>query len=362
VEVSLVDDMGMLWSESHTMGSVRLLEKLSEAAGESIGFETLLSDYVSTLRIPSPAQYWSPAGFVATGGNIEALAKLAGAPADSQGMATLSTTDLRGVIDLLARLPYHERISQLNLREDRADVILPAAMVYLHLALMAGAGEILVPGVGVKEGILLDLVDEHLFHSSHEVRIEEQLTKAAVSLGRRFMFDEAHGLHVAGLSVSLFDQLQKLHGLGTDDRSLLLAASILHEIGTFLGFKRHHKHALYLLSNSELPGLSPSDMLVVANIARYHRKNIPREHHPDFMQLSEADRERTTILASILRVANALDRSHIQKIKAVRAEIKKKEIILHLDGEGDLVLERWAVSRRKVLFSRVFKRDTSISA
>ena len=103
-------------------------------------------------------------------------------------------------------------------------------------------------------------------------------------------------------------------------------------------------------------------MLIVANIARYHRKNIPREHHPEFMQLSEADRERTTILASILRVANALDRSHIQKIKAVRAEIKKKEIILHLDGEGDLVLERWAVSRRKVLFSRVFKRDTSISA
>jgi exopolyphosphatase/guanosine-5'-triphosphate,3'-diphosphate pyrophosphatase len=298
---------------------------------------------------------------VATGGNIEALAKLAAAPADAQGMATLSTADLRGVIDLLARLPFHERMAQLGLREDRADVILPAAMVYLHLAIMAGASEILVPGVGVKEGILLDLVDEHLFGRTHEVRIEEQLTKAAVSLGRRFMFDEAHGLHVAGLAVSLFDQLQELHGLGSEDRSLLQAASILHEIGTFLGFKRHHKHALYLLSNSELPGLSPTEMLVVANIARYHRKNIPRENHPEFMQLSEGDRERTTTLAAILRVANALDRSHIQKVRRVRVEIRKKEIVLHLDGEGDLILERWAVSRRKVLFSRVFKRNTTIA-
>jgi len=361
VEVSLVDDMGMLWSESHTMGSVRLLEKLSEADGDSAGFEALLSDYVSTLRIPSPAQYWSPAGFVATGGNIEALAKLTGTPPSPQGLARLSTTDLRATIDLLSRLSYHERISQLSLREDRADVILPAAMVYLHLALLAGADEILVPGVGLKEGIILDLVDDHVSHRSYEVRIEEQLTKAAISLGRRFMFDETHGLHVASLSVSLFDQLQELHGLGSEDRSLLLAASILHEIGTFLGFKRHHKHALYLLSNSELPGLSPSDMLVVANIARYHRKNIPRDHHPEFMQLSEADRERTTTLASILRVANALDRSHLQKVKDVRVEIKKKEILLHLGGEGELILERWAVSRRRVLFSKVFSRNTTIS-
>jgi exopolyphosphatase/guanosine-5'-triphosphate,3'-diphosphate pyrophosphatase len=129
VEVSLVDDMGMLWSESHTMGSVRILEELSEAEPDSRGFQKLLSDYVSTLRIPSPAQYWSPAGFVATGGNIEALASLAGTAKDPKGLARLAATDLRSAIDLLSRLSYRERIDQLGLREDRADVILPAAVV-----------------------------------------------------------------------------------------------------------------------------------------------------------------------------------------------------------------------------------------
>jgi exopolyphosphatase/guanosine-5'-triphosphate,3'-diphosphate pyrophosphatase len=362
VEVSLVDDMGMLWSESHTMGSVRILEKLSEATSDQSGFESLLSDYVSTLRIPSPAQYWSPAGFVATGGNIEALAKLAGTSGHDDGMARLPTTDLRSAIDLLSRLPYLERISQLGLKEDRADVILPAAMVYHHLAKMAGAEEILVPGVGVKEGLLLDLVDELISHTSHEVRVEEQLTKAAISFGRRFMFDEAHGLHVAKLSLSLFDQLQKLHGLGSEDRRLLSAAAILHEIGAFIGFKRHHKHSYYLISNSELPGLSPPQMLIVANIARYHRKNIPRDHHPEFTQLSAEDQERTTTLASILRVANALDKAHLQKIDAVEVNVGKKEISLQLKGDGDLLLERWAASRRKVLISRVFDRTVSISA
>ncbi len=360
VEVSLVDDMGMMWSESHTMGSVRLLEELSEAGPDSPGYQRLLSDYVSTLRIPFPAQYWVPAGFVATGGNIEALADLAGIQRDPLGVGTLPVKDLRSAIDLLARLSYRERMTQLGLRQDRADVILPAAIVYHHLARLASAEEIRVPGVGVKEGILVDLVDDLISHTTHEVRREQQLTKAAISFGRRFMFDEAHGLHVGKLALSIFDQTQDLHGLGTQDRRLLLAASILHDIGAFVGHKRHHKHSLYILSHSELPGLSSKEMLMVANIARYHRKNIPRDHHPDFIRLSEENQKRTTILASILRVADALDRSHFQSVHEVKVSWGKREMKVELVGEGDLLLERWAVSRKKTLFGKTFGREVTI--
>ena len=363
VEVSLVDDMGMLWSESHTMGSVRLLEELSEAeaGADSPGYERLLSDYVSTLRIPSSTQYWSQAGFVATGGNIEALANLAGVPRNALGVGTLPVKDLRSAIDLLSRLSYHERMAQLGLREDRADVILPAATVYHHLARLAQADEILVPGVGVKEGLLVDLVDDLISHTTHENRREQQLTKTATSFGRRFMFDEAHGLHVAKLALSIFDQTTELHGLGPQNRRLLLAASILHDIGAFVGHKKHHKHTLYIISNSELPGLSSNEMLMVANIARYHRKNIPRDHHPEFMSLSEADQKRTTVLSGILRVADALDRSHFQVVEELKVSWGKKEITLHLKGDGDLLLERWALSRKKALFGKVFDREVTVT-
>ncbi len=361
VEVSLVDDMGMLWSESHTMGSVRLLEELSQATAEPGGFKALLADYVSTLRIPSPAQYWSPAGFVATGGNAESLASLAGATRTDMGLATLSVSELGSVIDLLARLSYAERVAQLGLNEDRADVILPAAMVYYHLARLANVKEILVPGVGVKEGILLDLVDDLVSHPTHEVRREQQLTKAAISLGRRFMFDESHGMQVARLALSVFDQTQELHALGGTDRRLLLAASILHDIGGFISHKKHHKHSLYLLSRSELPGLSPNEMLMVANIARYHRKNIPRPNHIDFMRLSEEDRKRTTALAAILRVADGLDRAHLQNVDSVEIVKTGKEIFLRLEGRGDFLLERWALAQKKNLFEKTFGRTVSIA-
>jgi len=361
VEVSLVDDMGMLWSESHTMGSVRLLEQLSEAQPEPGGFRQLLSEYVSTLRIPAPAQYWSPSGFVATGGNIEALAKLAQAPRDERGVASLRIGELDAAMDLLSHLSFQERVEQLNLREDRADVILPAAMVYYHLARMAGVDTILVPGVGVKEGLLLDLADDLISHSTYEVRQEEHLTKAAISLGRRFMFDEAHGLQVGRLAISLFDQLREIHGLGESDRRLLLAAAILHDVGGFISRKQHHKHSLYLLSRSELPGLSPTEMLMVANIARYHRKNIPSSTHPEFMRLSEENRKRTTRLAALLRVADALDRTHLQNVEGVKVEEESEGVELVLDCDGDCVLERWALAQKKTLFEKVFKTKLTAS-
>ena len=361
VEVSLVDDMGMLWSESHTMGSVRLLEELSEAKTDPKGFRSLLADYVSVLRIPAPAQYWSPSGFVATGGNIESLATLATAPTNSRGVAELPVSDLGSAIDLLTLLSYTERIEELGLKPDRADVILPAAIIYHQLARLAKVDSILVPGVGVKEGILLDLVDERLSTTGHEARQEHQLTKAAISLGRRFMFDEAHGLQVARLALSLFDQLQSLHRLGKSDRRLLLTAALLHDIGGFISHKRHHKHSLYLLSNSELPGLSPVEMLMVANIARYHRKNIPRDRHPDFMRLSEKDRVRTGTLAAILRVADALDRAHLQHVQSVEASLEEGIVNLEVEGVGDLLLERWALAGKKSLFEKVFRRTIVVS-
>ncbi len=354
VEVSLVDDAGMLWSESHTMGSVRLLEEVSEGTHDPGRLRTLLEEYVSILRIPSPAQYWKPSGLIATGGNIEALATLAAAPADERGVARLPVRDLDAAIQLLTRLSYRERMDQLGLREDRADVILPAALVYQRVARLAGSSEILVPHVGVKEGVVLDLAAHLTAPGPTEARETSQMVQSAISLGRRFMFDEAHALHVTRLALLLFDRLEKLHGLGPRDRQLLQAGALLHDIGTFIAVKRHHKHSLYLISRSELPGLSPDENLLVANVARYHRKSHPQPHHEEYMRLSRPDRVRVDQMASILRIADALDRQHLQRVTDVEVEVRGLELVLSLHGEGDMLLERWAVGRKKGLFEETY--------
>ena len=361
VEVSLVDGTAILWSESHTMGSVRLLEELAGSSEEPGRFQRLLEEYAATLRIPVIARQWNPAGLIATGGNIEALARLMGADTGRGRVATLPLADLRRVLAELSRLSYRQRVEQLGLREDRADVILPAAMVYERVATLAEAEAVLVPAVGLKDGLLVDLVDDLASHEAHEVRKEKQALAGAVALGKRYLFEEAHATHVAHLAGSLFDQLQKLHKLGAADRRMLLAAAVLHDVGIFIGHKKHHKHSLYIISQSEIPEFTPREIAIVANVARYHRKGVPAVHHEAFTGLDSEDRERVLKLASILRIADALDREHLQAVHGIKASLAKNRLTLELESTGDLLLERWALRRKAGLFADTFGLEVEVA-
>jgi exopolyphosphatase/guanosine-5'-triphosphate,3'-diphosphate pyrophosphatase len=353
VEVSLVDDQDVHWTVSHDMGSVRLLEELTVAGDEPGRFRRRLQEYTATLRIPKTRRK-QLAGFIATGGNIETLARLAGGEPDASGVARIQLGRLREQIEALARLSYRQRVDDLGLREDRADVILPAALVYERLCVLAGFDVIHVPNVGVKDGVVLDLADDVIERGPHRKRQDHVVFSGAVALGRRFRFDLAHGRQVALLALTIFDQLREVHGLGHADRSILMAAALLHDVGVFIGYKRHHKHSLYIISQSELPGFTPTEILMVANVARYHRKGEPAEHHDQFMELSGSERGRVTRLAAILRLADALDREHRQAVHDVRLARSDGSVRLDLRGSGDLLLERWAVQRKAGLFEKTF--------
>jgi exopolyphosphatase/guanosine-5'-triphosphate,3'-diphosphate pyrophosphatase len=350
VEVSLVDAEGILWSESHTMGSVRLLEELSVSGQEPGRFDKLLTEYISTLKVPSAVQTQTPAGFIGTGGNIETLGKLGG-ETDENGLIRLSVRNLNTLIKKLAGLSYHERMRELDLREDRADVILPAGLVFERIAGLIGVDEIIIPGVGLREGVALDLVDGL---QSHEHTWERQTYESAVNLGRKYMFDEQHALQVAKLAISLFDQLYEVHRLGEKDRQILYAAAILHDIGTFISLNKHHKHSLYIISQSELPGFSPVEMLMIANVARYHRKSEPQLRHSTFAQLDEGQRERVERLSSILRMADAMDREHLKKVEDVNVSVLGREVVLKVNGSDELLLERWTLQKKSQYFGEKF--------
>ena len=360
VEVLLINDSGILWSESHTMGSVRLLEELSEAAEKPGHFCRLLEEYTATLRLPSAAQSRRPTGFIATGGNAETLAQLAGPAAEAGPLPSFTLDALGTIIERLSGLSYHQRVEHLGLRADRADVLLPAAVLYQRLAKLAGASVILVPGVGIKEGVLYDLAEAVTTRHAHADRREQELASALLSIGRRFHFDESHARQVARHSLLLFDQLRGLHRLGAFERRILHAAAWLHDIGAYVSYKRHHKHSMYLIAQCELPGFSAPEIELVANVARYHRKSEPAPGHEEFARLKAADQKRVLALAALLRLTDALDREHTERIQGVTAELQPGKVVLRLEGKGDLLLEKWALKRKAPLFEKVFERSIKV--
>lgn len=359
LEVALVDRSGLLAIESHTIGSVRLLERFQANLEDRKKFRTLIDEYLSGLRTLTTAPQRSNR-LIATGGNIEDLASLTDAKPDEQGVCRVKLKALDHVIERLADLSVEERIKKLELRPDRADVVLPAAMVYQRLASIIGAKAIHVPFVGVKEGVMLDLVEGLVAHTGYTERHAQDVLAGAVALGRRFGFDEPHGVHVARLATSLFDQLRSIHELSDDAREILLAAAVLHDVGQQISYKRHHKHAHYLISQSEIPGLSAHHLELASLVARYHRKAHPANNHPPFAALVDDDRVAVKKLAGILRLADALDREHRQLVQRVTVVAANGVVELELQGEGDLTLERWALEKKADLFEAAFQRNVRL--
>lgn len=359
VEVSLVDRKRIRWSVSHDMGSVRMLEELSVAGDDATKFRTRIEEYTSNLRLP--VRYRRVAGFIATGGNIEALARLSGCEPDRTGVSVLPLAALSETIEGLVRLATEERMSKLDLRADRADVIVPAALVYEHLCRLAGFESIVVPNAGVKEGVLLDVVDYATRHRSHDARLEQVVYHGALMLGRRYRFEQAHARHVMSLALSLFDQLKELHDLSPADRRILTAAALLHDIGTFVNYRKHHKHSLYLIAQAELPGFTQREMQLIANVARYHRKSEPAPHHDAYMALTDTERTRVRGLAALLRIADALDREHTQTVSGIAARADGGTVKLRVTGRGDMLLERWSLERKCGLFEKSFDRRIDLS-
>lgn len=355
VEVSLVDSERIRWSESHPLGTVRLLEELGDVSGDSPeSVRRMIEDHAGMLRDTLVARKPDVEGMIATGGNMEALAGLAGALPDERGVSRVTLRKLRAVIARLAAMAPRERVRELGLREDRADVILPAAVVYERVAALVGAKEIVVPSIGLKDGLLVDVMEDIVEHGGHEARLEREAMEGARVVGERYQHDAAHAEHVTRLALDLFDQLADLHGLEGTERRMLAVAALLHDVGQFVSYRRHHKHSYYLISHAELPGFTPAQIGLVALVARYHRRAEPKDEHEGYAELSKSGREVVDRLAAILRVADALDREHEQQVTGVRAELDGKKLDLHVAGSGDLLPERWAVKRKAEMMEKVF--------
>src|SRR3569623_515348 len=236
----------------------------------------------------------------------------------------------------------------------RADTILAGAIVLRTALELTGSDEAVVSETALREGIVADYI---VTHRPGILLVDEfpvLRRRCVMELARRGHFDEPHAQHVTRLALSLFDQTRELHELGEDDEELLEYAGLLHDIGFHISPSGHHKHAAYLIETAGMAGFSRDEVEVMALTARYHRKAEPParrpratvRRHPTICALSRKTRKRVRYLAALLRLADALDRTHGRLVRAVRCQIKRKTIELRLEVEGDPELELWAARRK----------------
>lgn len=356
VEVTLCDDGEVVSAQSFKIGTVRLLELL----GKSGDFNSLLSEYLEGTRKKLKQQLGrrKPALCVATGGNAGAIGSLAFQILGTESADKVSRKELDDLIKKLAALSFEERIRDLGLRPDRADVILPAAMVFREIMKLARVQTMVMPEASLLDGILIGMMESEDV-SMHSRR--RNLLAWARSLKKKYHVDQHYAKSVARLALSLFDQMQSLHGLAVSERLLLEVACRAHEIGMYVRVGGHHRHAAYLISASPLLGLSNEEKAVLAQTVRYQRKAFPSDEHEDFAGLIEADQRSVRFLSSFLRLAIALNKDRRDRVRRVHVELDDENVVLRLEGDGDLLLERWASLQVEDYIDFVFELKLQIA-
>jgi exopolyphosphatase/guanosine-5'-triphosphate,3'-diphosphate pyrophosphatase len=292
--------------------------------------------------------------------NLAAAAMLAaGMPSYGvQGFA-LERPALDELVETLAAATPAERRDIPGIKPERADVILGAAVVVQTVMELGGFEALEATDAGLREGVFFSVL-----LAGQDPPLFEDVRRASVlNLAVQYDADRAHTEHVAALALDLWDAMAAAgtHPGAAAERELLWAAAILHDIGTAVDYDDHHKHSRYLILNAGLPGFSPRETALIAQMARYHRKG-----QPSLGDLAPLTRRGDDALldrcSAVLRLAEQLERPRDQSVKGVQVVQVDGRTELRLESEVDVTVARWAAEREGGLFSHAFGRDLAVVA
>ena len=201
----------------------------------------------------------------------------------------------------------------------RADLVVAGAVLLDTILRRLGAEDLTLCDLALREGLVLDYIRRNRRQIAQVDKIPDVRRRSALELAERCNYHAEHAQQVVRLALALFDQTRAVHGLTDREREWLEYAALLHDVGGLISYARHHRHSYYLIKNGDLRGFHPDEIEVIALVARYHRRGTPKRSHEEYAGLSSALRRTVRTLASILRVAESLDRSHGQVDQRTRA-------------------------------------------
>jgi exopolyphosphatase/guanosine-5'-triphosphate,3'-diphosphate pyrophosphatase len=368
VVVGLDDEV--LFARSFKLGAVRLTDRFfSGSALHPSAVPSCRAFIRSMLSVVAPEV--SELGFevvAASSGTAETIARmilrLRGEPEPkSMNRFEFSGDEVRDVVAKLQSVAtVEERIERFGLESNRGDIILAGALILEGLVDVFELKSIMFSDYALREGLLLDtLRREGLIEVDED---HDAARRSVQQLADRCDDRPDHSQHVAELAGQLFDELDETLGLAPETRKYLEFAALLANVGVVVSHAKHHLHTYYLVRNAELMGLSDREVEIVAQVARYHRKSVPKPEHPEFARLSASDQQIVRTLAGILRVAIGLDRTYDGRVKAVSVKVSDAEVSIAAKSRGkkaDIGLNVYAANERKGLLADVSKRKVKFS-
>ncbi len=344
VEFIIATSSEIYYTASEPLGSLRLAQRfhIQDLAGRE-DVEACKRFAAGHLRkVQKQVRLIGVDQCIGTSGTIQALANLIPPPFT------------RGALDeLLGRLTgttAKERADKFGIEPKRANTIVAGGAVLLAVLEAVPVESLIVCPAAIREGIIVAQASAKGDRSADALR-----RSSVLALAQRSDCDKRHARHVAQLAARIFDQTTRLHALPAGAKELLEHAAMLHEVGMHVSDRGYHKHSYYLIRHAALRGFSDDELAVIANVARYHRKSEPDDDHENLAELTASQRGDVEKLAAILRIAEALDRSHRQAVRDVAVRLNGN-VKFFVRARSKASVEIAAATKRARYFASLFEK------
>lgn len=351
-EILLLQQGHVTFSNSYRVGSLRMRETLETHRAPTERVRTILGQNIQRLveQILRSVPASKPAGLVAMSADSRFAASQLVPEWATADFAQIDYKTFSAFVEKILPLTAEKIVARYHITYQEAETAGPALLVYVHLARGFKVDRLIVPKAGLRDGLLKEMT----LLGSWTGSFAEQVIHSAAALGEKYRVDERHGRHVADLSLRIFREMRSEHQLSQRHELLLEVAALIHEVGGYISSRSHHKHSMYLILNSDLFGLTREDMAIIALVARYHRRALPGPTHAEYNALDRDRRIAVSKMAAILRVADALDRNHVQQVRELAFSREGRNLVITVSHVEDLTMERLAMKEKGNLFEEVY--------
>jgi exopolyphosphatase/guanosine-5'-triphosphate,3'-diphosphate pyrophosphatase len=352
---------------SFKLGVIRLTERFVKSDPISPRDERKLvrhieaeaKDYIDQLADAGYDRVIGTSGTILSLGTVVAAGETGSDPGPIRNRR-VAVKHLHRLRKQLSTLDLEKRLRIPGLDPRRADLAVAGSILLDTLLRRLGASEITLCDLSLREGLVLDYIARHREQIAQAERYPDVRRRSVIELAERSNFWSDHAHQVARLALALFDETRSVHGLTDREREWLEYAALLHDIGVHISYEDHHKHSYYLVTNGDLRGFEPAEIQIMALVARYHRRGTPKRHQEGYGQLPRKSRVVVRALAALLRLAEALDRSHSQAITGIDLRDRGDDALLELRTSGDAELELWAAQRHAAPFERMIGKPLRV--
>lgn len=273
------------------------------------------------------------------------------------------TDQFWNIYQLLINSNREQRLQIQGMDKQRVDLINVAAILIATVQKYLNIEQFIVSTYALKDGIFYTHLGSKVHGIGASSASEKSLREKSIySLCKKFHCTEKHTEKVLQLALSLFEQTKELHWYGDLEKELLTYSALLHDVGYFIHRSGHHKHGQYIIMNSQLPGFSNDELLLIGNIVRYHRKSLPSKEHPYFNVLTPEHKTMVKKLAAFLRIADHLDKGHRGLVQKLKVYCYPQTVNIEVIANEDITPELEAANKEKALFEDAFKVKLSLYA